>query len=69
MTFFPSCRVHYDEDFENAFWDGEVITFGDRNSTFYPLVCLDVMAHELGHGLTEQHSGLVYAGQSGKALN
>ncbi len=60
--------MHYGEDYENAFWNGEVITFGDGNTTFYPFVSLDVMAHELGHGFTEQHSGLVYAGQSGKSI-
>ena len=58
-------RIHFGRDFENAFWDGKVITFGDGASVFYPLVTMDIMAHELGHGFTEQHSGLIYAGQSG----
>jgi Zn-dependent metalloprotease len=34
-------------------------------STFYPLVSLDVSAHEVSHGVTEQRSGLVYSGESG----
>ncbi len=33
----------------------------------YPLMLLDIMAHELGHGFTEQHSGLIYTDQSGEA--
>ena len=58
-------RVHYSTDYENAFWDGSSMTFGDGYETFYPLVSLDVMAHEVSHGFTEQHSGLIYSGQSG----
>lgn len=56
-------RVH--EDMENAYWDGEQMTFGDGGSMFYPLVSLGVAAHEISHGFTEQHSNLVYEGQSG----
>jgi Zn-dependent metalloprotease len=41
------------------------MTFGDGGSTFYPLVSLDVSAHEVSHGFTQQHSNLTYAGQSG----
>lgn len=50
---------------ENAFWDGEKMTFGDGEDTFYPLTSLGVAAHEVSHGFTEQHSDLVYYGQSG----
>lgn len=56
-------RVH--ENMENAYWDGQQMTFGDGGSTFYPLVSLGVGAHEISHGFTEQHSGLVYYAQSG----
>jgi pseudolysin len=56
-------RVHDDED--NAYWDGEAMTFGDGISYFYPLVSLGVGAHEISHGFTEQHSGLVYEGMPG----
>lgn len=56
-------RVH--EDMENAYWDGEQMTFGDGGTFFYPLVSLGVGAHEISHGFTEQHSNLVYDGQSG----
>ena len=41
------------------------MTFGDGASTFYPLVSLDVSAHEVSHGFTEQNSNLIYSGQSG----
>jgi hypothetical protein len=41
------------------------MTFGDGASTFYPLVGLDVSAHEVSHGYTEQNSGLIYDNQSG----
>jgi vibriolysin len=58
-------RVHYGTRYENAFWDGSAMTFGDGDRTFYPLVGLDVVAHEVSHGFTEQNSGLVYTNQSG----
>ncbi|MDR3492536.1 MAG: M4 family metallopeptidase [Gammaproteobacteria bacterium] len=50
---------------ENAYWDGTQMTFGDGGKTFYPLVSLGVGAHEISHGFTEQHSGLIYQSQSG----
>ncbi|WP_284195378.1 M4 family metallopeptidase [Chitinimonas prasina] len=58
-------RVHYGTNYQNAFWDGQRMTFGDGGSSLYPLVSLGVMAHEVSHGVTEQNSGLVYARQSG----
>lgn len=58
-------KVHYKTNYENAFWDGTAMYFGDGASTFYPLVSLDVSSHEVSHGFTEQQSGLVYSGQSG----
>ena len=58
-------RIHYGSSYENAFWDGTAMHFGDGASTFYPLVSLDVTAHEVSHGFTEQNSGLVYSRQSG----
>lgn len=65
LTFKLKMRVHYDESFENAFWDGRQMTFGDGQWRFYPLVSLDVVAHEVSHGFTQQNSDLVYRGQSG----
>jgi vibriolysin len=58
-------RVHYLSNYENAFWDGTSMTFGDGFSFFYPLVSLDVSAHEVSHGFTEQNSNLIYANKSG----
>ncbi|WP_444900615.1 M4 family metallopeptidase [Microbulbifer sp. VAAC004] len=58
-------RVHYGNNYENAFWDGSQMTFGDGQNTFHPLVSLDVTAHEVSHGFTEQNSGLVYSQQPG----
>jgi Zn-dependent metalloprotease/chitodextrinase len=58
-------RCHYSTNYENAFWDGSSMTFGDGYTTFYPLVALDVSAHEVAHGFTENNSGLIYSSQSG----
>jgi len=58
-------RVHYGQEFENAFWDGKQMTFGDGKDFFYPLVVLDVTAHEVSHGFTEFNSNLQYGSQSG----
>ena len=59
-------RVHYSTAYENAFWDGEQMTYGDGASTFYPLSGdVDVVAHEIHHGYTSFHSDLVYSGESG----
>ncbi|WP_434299598.1 M4 family metallopeptidase [Corallococcus exiguus] len=65
LTFQLTMRVHYGSNYENAFWNGSAMTFGDGYTTFYPLVSLDVGAHEVSHGFTEQNSGLIYSGQSG----
>ena len=51
-------NVHYSSNYENAFWDGSAMNFGDGASTFYPLVSLDVTSHEISHGYTEQNSNL-----------
>jgi pseudolysin len=58
-------RVHYGQGYENAYWDGKQMTFGDGESMMYPLVSLGIGSHEVSHGFTEQHSGLEYFGQSG----
>ena len=65
LTFQLMMKVHYRSSYENAFWDGSAMTFGDGASTFYPLVSLDVSSHEVSHGFTEQQSNLTYSGQSG----
>ena len=65
LTFQLSMKVHYSNCYENAFWDGSAMYFGDGCTYFYPLVSLDISGHEVSHGFTEQNSGLVYSGQSG----
>ncbi len=65
LSFQLVMKVHYKTNYENAFWDGTAMTFGDGASTFYPLVSLDVSSHEVSHGFTEQQSGLTYSGMSG----
>ncbi|XP_060559187.1 elastase-like [Ruditapes philippinarum] len=58
-------RVHYGDLYQNAFWNGENTTFGDGGFMMYPLTSLDVVSHEVGHGVTEQGSNLEYRGESG----
>ena len=58
-------RVHFGNNYENAFWDSKEMTFGDGDTMLYPLVSLGVGAHEISHGFTEQHSNLDYYSQSG----
>jgi len=65
LTFQLAMKVHYSNNYENAFWDGSSMTFGDGANTFYPLVSLDVSSHEVSHGFTEQNSNLTYSGRSG----
>lgn len=61
--------VHYSNSYNNAFWNGSVMTYGDGNgTTFSPLTELDIAGHELSHGVTEFTSNLVYSYESG-ALN
>jgi bacillolysin len=63
-------RVHYSNRYCNAFWNGEVMTYGDGDGrTCLPLSGgLDVDGHELTHGVTEFTSGLIYEDEPG-ALN
>jgi vibriolysin len=65
LPFQLTMRVHYSTNYENAFWDGSSMTFGDGYTTFHPLVCLDVSSHEVSHGFTDYNSDLIYSGQSG----
>jgi uncharacterized protein (TIGR03382 family) len=60
-------RVHYDVQLNNAFWDGQQLTYGDGDGVFFfPLSGdIEVVAHEMNHGFTERFSGLIYANESG----
>lgn len=49
---------------DNAFWDGNVMTYG-MGTTLDPLVSIDIIAHEIGHGLDEKTSDLIYQNESG----
>ncbi|MBE0641048.1 MAG: M4 family metallopeptidase, partial [Bacteroidales bacterium] len=60
--------VHYDVAYANAFWDGYRMTYGDGNGSIGPLVALDIVAHEISHGLTSYTADLVYSYESG-AMN
>lgn len=62
--------VHYGQNYDNAFWDGQHMVFGDGDGTLFTRFTksLDVIAHELTHGVTEHTCGLIYRGQPG-ALN
>jgi len=62
--------VHYSTSYNNAFWDGTKMVYGDGDgSTFtYLSGALDVVAHELTHAVTEYTAGLVYQNESG-AIN
>ena len=65
-----SVTVHYGKDYDNAFWDGSQLVFGDGDGTVFERFTksADVLAHEFGHAVTEHTTGLVYRDQSG-ALN
>ncbi|MDT0201150.1 M4 family metallopeptidase [Nocardioides sp. AE5] len=59
-------RVHYGNNYANAFWDGEKMTYGDGDGVNVgPLVSLDVSGHEMSHGVTENTANLTYSGESG----
>jgi Zn-dependent metalloprotease len=62
--------VHYGRNYDNAFWDGSQMVFGDGDGKLFNrfTVALDVIGHELTHGVTEHEANLDYSGQSG-ALN
>jgi thermolysin metallopeptidase-like protein/emfourin len=62
--------VHYERDYDNAFWDGTQLVFGDGDGTVFGRFTkpIDVLGHEFTHAVTEHTAGLAYEGQSG-ALN
>ncbi|RYZ34943.1 MAG: peptidase M4 [Myxococcaceae bacterium] len=58
--------VHVKNNYVNAFWDGEKMSYGDGDGkNAGPLTTLDIAGHEIAHGLTERTAGLIYSGESG----
>ncbi|BAZ40100.1 peptidase M4, thermolysin [Calothrix sp. NIES-4101] len=62
--------VHYGLKYDNAFWNGDQMVYGDGDGELFQRFtkCIDVIAHELTHGITQYEAGLIYSGESG-ALN
>ena len=63
--------VHYSRNYDNAFWDNAGHMFfgdGDGQALTQTTAGIDVIGHELTHGVTQHEANLVYSGQSG-ALN
>ncbi|MCC6819032.1 MAG: M4 family metallopeptidase [Bacteroidia bacterium] len=57
--------VHYANNYDNAFWDGIRMTYGDGN-VFKPLTSLDVCGHEITHAVTTNTANLIYSYESGQ---
>ncbi|MFD4420462.1 M4 family metallopeptidase [Agromyces sp. NPDC058484] len=59
--------VHYGDHYDNAFWDGGRMVFGDGDGQVFRgfAQSLSVVGHELAHGMTERTANLRYQGQSG----
>ena len=62
--------VHFGVDYENAFWDGQQMFYGDGDGVLFNrfTVAVDIIGHELTHGVTQYEAALEYQGQPG-ALN
>ena len=62
--------VHFGENYDNAFWNGEQMVFGDGDNEIFLdfTIPVDVIGHELTHGVTQYTANLTYFGQPG-ALN
>lgn len=62
--------IHFAQGFDNAFWNGQQMVYGDGDGVLFDRFtkCLDVVGHELVHGITQFSARLEYHGQPG-ALN
>ncbi|MDP9601742.1 UNVERIFIED_ORG: Zn-dependent metalloprotease [Variovorax paradoxus] len=62
--------VHYGKDYDNAFWNGTQMVFGDGDGEVMNrfTIAVDIIGHELTHGVIDHEAGLIYQGQPG-ALN
>ena len=56
--------VHYGQDYDNAFWDGQQMVFGDGDGELFNrfTIAVDVIGHELTHGVTQHTANLMYHG-------
>ncbi len=73
QTHYPQGMVssaHLGRNYNNAYWNGTQMAYGDGDGTSFIEFSgdLDVVGHELSHGVTEATSGLIYQNESG-ALN
>jgi zinc metalloprotease ZmpA len=60
--------VHFMTNYVNAFWSDDCfcMAFGDGDGVkTRPLVAIDIMGHEMTHGVTSTTAGLIYQGESG----
>lgn len=62
--------VHYDVRYDNAFWNGDQMVYGDGDGRLFNrfTIAIDVIGHELTHGVTQYEAALNYRNESG-ALN
>jgi Zn-dependent metalloprotease len=62
--------VHYGRSYDNAFWNGQQMVFGDGDGQIFRrfTISIDIIGHELTHGVTGDTANLDYQAQSG-ALN
>jgi Zn-dependent metalloprotease len=62
--------VHYGRRYDNAFWNGQQMVYGDGDGELFRrfTIAIDVIGHELTHGVTQYEANLDYQGESG-ALN
>jgi hypothetical protein len=62
--------VHYEHGYDNAFWNGTQLVFGDGDGKIFGTFTkpVDVLGHEFTHAVTQFTANLTYQGQSG-ALN
>ena len=63
-----SGAVHYFINYANAFWNDDCfcMSFGDGDGTVMrPLVSIDIIGHEVSHGVTSATADLIYTSESG----
>jgi len=61
--------VHYSSAYDNAYWNGSVMTYGDGSGTYFDiLTAIDVAGHEIGHAVCTYTANLAYQKESG-AMN